>query len=670
MKSKKINEINSEEIADFFGDLKLEFNSIDKKKSEQFMVMIKEGFLYNEILEKCFSNDIDQFAQSAVYAFSRGKITRDQTGSILEFREMKMLNTKEEIKVFNLLNENNEFTPESHEILHHFVASEEKDVFLKLIKKTPKSDCCYFEITVSDLYLENNPGVDGLLTLANQIKIIKRDPPSIIKREYAKEFDEQSSQEKGVRLILLSISGRNALTQAIYGSHAKFIFPRLKKFSIDDMERSMRSHGRYLALSYPGVEGETSFHKIKANHLFLSMHDEAHRRLISTVPNTAFDALLRAIDVIRQITGIKWSKEIWDSVDMETGSFLNETQNFRNLNSPEAITQSFQRLLASKVYTEQRRVKLFSENFLIETTWLLMIDLVINKESWLKLSINAEYFTDDYKKMISFVKENEELIKHEESAIKQLAIILTKYFNLSSSTTEGCKFKKISQYIQLVNKDNSLVLLKKSSLIPNQLTEVILSECSSFEVFKNVPVEKIILLENMNVYVLIINEKLKIEDFNKFSVEKILQMTTNNTYQMILNDRLTTEDFISLSNEKIQQIEIHNVYLLLCSGKLKLEEFKDLSEEKMKQLEVSEVFNLFDVGKLNIKDFQDPSFNNKVIDRLKDINIYKLVVKGKLSISDLLQAGENKNLLQPRFFNSHNSSDDGTPTQNKPNEFN
>ncbi|WP_419420266.1 hypothetical protein ACNVED_02920 [Legionella sp. D16C41] len=471
--------------------------------------------------------------------------------------------------------------------------------------------------------LLENPKIDGLLGLALQLKVINRSLNLLIDRGYLPYIDLNEQQEEEYETItVFSVGARDALTKAIYGKHAKNLFPSTGIFDINDIENSIRRYGRYASISYPDVKDETSFHQVEARSFYLALHDELHRRLISTIPNPVYDALLHSIDVIREKTNRKWSKEIWDTLDMEVGIFLQETQTYRDATDPKALTECFARLLNAKVYSEDRPMGLFTASMFVETTWLLMIDMVLNKQKWEALSIDIHSFPKPsvYSEMIEFIEKFRHLIEQESSPEKQVAIMMAQYLNLPIGSLDNIKFEKHGQYLQLVSEGKSLFVPKAAALIPLTLSEqaelntVLNKQKFDFKEFSEE--EKLILFRRASHLMHYI-------DLNKISLKELVSLTDEEfiavidfaIINLIERSRLTLQEFKELYELGLVQIINNNTKLkgLILEGLLTVSDLKRLdadgqlqklinSDSEMEQFTIIESFT----------EIKDSNLNNNV----------------------------------------------------------
>ncbi|WP_131781983.1 hypothetical protein [Legionella gresilensis] len=508
------------------------------------------------------------------------------------------------------------------------MSSEEKKRFLSLLKEKPSSDQCFFVVNIPRSLLQNNDEnterLNGLLQLSNNIKIILKSPTPVIEREYTPfveltdELEEGEKEEEFYPIVVFSAGARDALTKAIYDTHAKSLYASIGRFNIDDIERSIRNYGRYASTAYPGVEDETSFHKVIARVFFLTLHDEAHRRLISTIPDFAFEALLQAIDVVRAKTDIKWSKEIWDTLDMEVGEFLNETQAFRNQTSPQARTQTFSRLLNAKVYTEVRPMGLFTDSPFIETTWLLVIDIVLNKKNWQIFSIDESAFPEGtfYKDMINCIQKNKQALENEPSPARQVAIVMSQYFNLLAQNSNDVKFEKQGRYLQLSQGTKPFLFTKEVSLLLENnrqyysiLIKAIREGHLGFSPFT----------EKMDKILKRIN----------FLVE-VVKVRSDDLLKLIEKEKLPLLDLVSLTDDEFKKINF-TVIDLLETGKLRIDKFKQLCASSMIEIVKNpNIYGLIDKGKLTISDIEALPLGKRI--ELQDPTIVAAFLSDELTL--------------------------------------
>ncbi|WP_419420267.1 hypothetical protein ACNVED_02925 [Legionella sp. D16C41] len=109
-----------DDVKDFFRQNLPTSTAIEEAKATELLSKLAENYSYEEILRQCFVGDnlqldLDLFVKSAGFAFSKGKLTREQMSSICEFREMKLgfaalELTKNNVQSFSFLDENNSLT--------------------------------------------------------------------------------------------------------------------------------------------------------------------------------------------------------------------------------------------------------------------------------------------------------------------------------------------------------------------------------------------------------------------------------------------------------------------------------------------------------------------------------------------------------------------------------
>ena len=212
----------------------------------------------------------------------------------------------------------------------------------------PSYEACFFSADIPEEHLKEVK-ISNFLDFAKDLKIIQKSSAPLINPRKFPEVETMEPEKSSILITMImgSMSVKDAISKAIYGEHAKKSYPRLGEFSIDMIGESMENNGRYIAIDYPSIPSSRSFHKIESSPTYVALHDEVHRRLISTIPNPAYAAFIDAIKMVIEKTGFKWSREIWDAMDMEVGDFLNDYLNYHNYdqNDIELNTKYFTRLL-------------------------------------------------------------------------------------------------------------------------------------------------------------------------------------------------------------------------------------------------------------------------------------------------------------------------------------
>lgn len=471
---KDLSELNNNdtEYFDFCGQYKPDFSNIN----QDIFSLLNDPEHINAFYDRTLTflmrhvGSMDDCMPYMLYAFSKGIINREQMASILEYKEI--MKTFEMVEMHPMFNESKEFTDHFKKTLSNFISFPQHDKFKILIQEKPLSEQFYYTFNkLNDI--NEDPRIEGLLELASNYRVMYKSPqPSITRHGYPEaqtiRNDETESDRTSSTFVLFSISGRQAFFQTEYGVHYKQIYPRLGNFTIEEMDDSIRRFGRYYAVSYPGIVDATSFHNVTAKPLYLSWHDNFHCALVSTIPNSIYTAGLKAIDVVREKTKIKWSKEIWEFLDMEVGLFGQLSRAERDQLSVVKITKSFFDFLNHPILTENRTNGLFTGSPYVDTTWLLLIDMVENYSSWCESNIDPSLLEPSsvYHQLYHFVKEQYHAIKDKTPA-EQVAIIKSSYLNLTDSLDGNIVFirSKKSRYLQVVIDNKPLGIDKFSFLV-------------------------------------------------------------------------------------------------------------------------------------------------------------------------------------------------------------
>jgi hypothetical protein len=580
---------------DFCGEHVLDFSSINMKEADFLIDALREGEKFSAILSNVFKDDLDQMARTAAYAFSIGKITREQTASVLEYRMMIEAFWSNGVEEIEILDTDGDYTEEAHRVGGFLENHTQFTTLQALLKNKPRSEHRAFILTLPRMMSEQLP---EFLQLTTQLKVTIKD-----------------SNVSEPHIILPSVGVRNALTETIYGKNAKLLFPRLGLFTINDIERSMRLGGRYAAVAYPGIDSPLDFHGLRAHPFYIGLHDEAHRRLISTIRNTAYEAFFYAIDVLRSLTNIHWSKEIWDGVDMEIGLFVNEYA--------QDTMSDFLGLLSAPVYTQQRLMGLFNASPYNDTTWLLLIHMVLHEDEWKKREIfpsKFEQYSIRYGKLINFIKLHKNEIEKETSPAKQAAILKCKYLGIEIVNKESICLKKVKgNYIQLEMNHEPIVHPK--------------ALCVQMDIQSEYPYLWLKFLQNLKI---IAKDRFNtVFDLDKFKV----------FYELIKNKYSYTGIFdeknLEIVNRPMSYFKEYDAYLnaIVLFNMCDLDEIKDFDG------------NIFDVvvGLLAYKKLANEDvlhyFNSELFPQLtmaaslklnlNDYNIRSLIKKEKLTLAKL-----------------------------------
>jgi len=603
--SKRFDLKGISEFEDFCGEHELDFSSVDKTRAERLREWLANGNPLSDIVQ-LYEGKVDQLAIDSAYLFSLKLLTREQVGTILEYREM--LSGFPNPKQKNLLNKNGELSTEAKDELAHFLNTDEQEKFLAFIKEKPPSEQCYFEVTIPEDDLKNER-LRGLLELSDKLKIIRMHTKPIIFRHGFDEADA-SVLPKTTTITFLSMGAREALTKAIYGKHTKTLLPRVGKFDKDDIARSMMNNARYDAVSYPGIENDSGFHRITARTLYLSLHDEVHRRLGSSIPNGPYEAMLYAIHLVREKTGIVWSKEIWDSIDMEVGDFIMAPENFRKSadNSIYAVLTFFIPLLKAKILTEDRVMHLFTPSACNDTTWLLMIDLACHARQWIDLGILPMLFSGGvYAAMFHFAIEHQEEIEKIASPAKQVAILKLKYFGLEDVTSDDVVFvkEKKSNYLHVLVDGKPLVASKSDIIrLMNFGIDVDAYVKRGFDLSQMAKIQDKYLshLKEGPIFDLIMNQKITFEEFSASSLKLIDRLNMKAIYELVLDDKLTIQEAELLPVGTIASLSSSLMKNLLETKKITLDEVKRIPPEAALELTQPATYFAIVKGKTTVED--------------------------------------------------------------------
>lgn len=221
----------------------------------------------------------------------------------------------------------------------------------------------------------------------------------------------------------------------------------MDEFSIDVIANSIEKNGRYLSVDYPGIPTAKSFHSLESNPTYLGLHDEVHRQFISTIPNPIYSAFIASIKMVKEITGFKWSRELWDAMDMEVGDFLNfRSERYQQYDVLDVgrYTRDYIKLLNANVYSQNKSAGLFTASPYIDTTWLLLIDMVQSPDKWTawKIDFNSLSHNNAYRILYSFTLDNKEKLTEDRAPAEQVVLLKSAWFALNFPDMKDVRFIK------------------------------------------------------------------------------------------------------------------------------------------------------------------------------------------------------------------------------------
>lgn len=426
----------SREFTDFSNDHSIK---ISKADSSLLLERLSQENGLPAVLE-LFKKDIDRLATCAAYTFSKNLISSVQLATLLQLRTIQIEAIDFEICCFV---DNNQLNHQSNLLLDHFFNHDEKKEFLTNLLSKPYSERYYFRIKLAR---PDNSKIEELVLNSHNFKLLYLEP----------------EDNSGLMIVnLLALGAEDALLETRYGQHAKKIFPLVGKISIDQIDHYMQKAIRPIGFSYPGIENINTYHSILTSPFYVNLHDRIHRLLISSIHNKTYHAVLFAIERARLITGIKWSREIWDSSDMEVAIFITQNKEKLDTATEVDINADFIKILNNYIFTQQRPSTLFMLSPMNDMAWLLFIDFFFNKELWKSKSISPDLFKKNLieGKFYRFVSLHQTLLRNKNPA-QQIAIIKLKWFELQGDYVQAKFVKTNNNYLQIEINDYPIILSK------------------------------------------------------------------------------------------------------------------------------------------------------------------------------------------------------------------
>lgn len=384
------------------------------KKLPEFLQAMQEDNPYESLF--ALFTDIDELACCAAHAFAHEKISPTQLSTLLQLRTMKLEALS--LELIPIFTQNGALT----EVAAHnlgFMSAERLILFSNELKMQPRSEHYLYKVKMPPI--RDRRLFDLLLLARNQGAVMFNLPES------------EAESETGIDIEITGfLSGAlEANIKSKFGKYTKKSFPFPGKLSIDDIERSMMNNERPISVAYPGIVNSEQFHEINASQYYLTLHDLLHFITISSIPMEIYQGILHAINLVRKNTGIKWSKEIWDSLDMDLSLFLYDAIAHQGFHK-ENLRSYFLRAIDGTVSTEGRPFGLFSSTALNDTMWLFIIDVLFNGPQWDAIIPGLQTFTQGtpYSAYYLFAQQHREQLINK-SLAQQIVTLKSLWFKTS-----------------------------------------------------------------------------------------------------------------------------------------------------------------------------------------------------------------------------------------------
>ncbi len=425
--------------------------SLNRKKLSSLLQAIRSGNWDDMIFE---DKTIPQLAMS-LYAASQ--ITQQQIYSILEHHQIK-----KELKInktYQILDENNQFTPEAMKYLSKVfknrrylkpLSDEKIEEFRLLISTLPSSERVFY---TSNLGSVENESLGKRLVVLDSI--------------YMKDNE----------LIHLTSGARDALGIARFGENEYVrAMLRLGKQTVHDIEHGVKKQARYTAISYPETESYSDgLHDWQNVTPFeATSHDFYHMNVMSSIPKNLLRGIWRFIDLTREKTGINMSKEIWDWIDADFNFTFYNNNNIQSGTDDLDLTQStalFCNILRHETSagnnTPPERTFFYHNPWSWSPTVLsitVYLDMIKNKDEWLKIGINPDLLTDPFKEHLGYIKKIYPIIQKNSfkiQIIKCLIAIEVSFLPLTDT------FETIDKFAKTIEQKISLKKIKKAEATSN-----------------------------------------------------------------------------------------------------------------------------------------------------------------------------------------------------------
>lgn len=442
--------------------------SLNKEKCDLLLAAIHEANWEAAIFQDAFLPEI------ALSLFAAEKISQQQIYTILE--RAQTAKNYPILSTFRIFDKQGEFTEEAKDIFFSALAStkylrklnqQQTNKFKYLIQALPLSEQVFYMTERGslkqdypyDAYYHNFYTIDGLL--ANKDMTIH-----------------------------LTCGLRDALGLVRFNDNYFRTMPRFGKHPKEGIEKGTYKKIRYAALWYPGTIPYDDIHGHEnVTGLVALAHDVVHAYSLSVIPPQMHQAFDRLITIVRHYTGYPWTREIWEYVDREflflfhhnkslqatferlldengikqnqaniaiilNTILFSETLMHGSLQTAESpLTGGFiTKIQKSSVKDLKKTIKIKEAKWDITLIGIqVYLDMLANKEDWLKIKIDPEYLTYPLKEHYTLIKTIYADIKNDSNKIQQFKSFL--YVKLTLSQQEN----SFPLFCQLINKNNEKI---------------------------------------------------------------------------------------------------------------------------------------------------------------------------------------------------------------------
>jgi len=426
------------------GQHTLPLDSIPVQEMEDLCNALEQGQSPQVIWDSQFQKNSDALARCAVRALRDKRIQQQQAATLLQLRQVHEIASSWRMRPLESKKSTNE---DDDRLSFYFPDNLSPSNRIQEIKSLPPSEQYYFDITI-DVSKIQDTRILKLLDAGHDLKIVYFQSQEL--EHLVKHLNPPyRPTSQMLRFSVLSAGAMELVTQLRFGKHAASAIPRLGKLRLEDIIQNAKDGTRYVAYSHPEVPVQTVFHDILAKPFYLTLHDEAHRQLISSFPNSVYKAFQRALQVVQNKTGFHLSKDLMNGFDAEINDFLKLKPRTRDTIASGFRTSEFCKLLCAKVFSTQEPLGLFSDDISdTDTCLLLMIDVHENPDVWSKLGIEPKHFPAYYRALYKQVSDQWDLIKNKNPAT-QVAIL--KQTKPTADEEKPCTaaFIKYKGYVQL-----------------------------------------------------------------------------------------------------------------------------------------------------------------------------------------------------------------------------
>lgn len=393
--------------------------------------------------------------QYALSLHLAGTITFHQFCTVMErwqtFKDFPPLHT------YKLLDEAGEFTEAAKNI---WLPAQNKGRILKPLDKEQQEN---LKVLISTL-----PASEQIFYTTEVGKLQDEKEDSLGNTLLRLDLVQKEKEKEGTSYLIHASAGVfDALNLVRFGID-EYVRPlhRLGAQTVDDIEAGVRAGVRMTALNFPDTVPYGDIHGYDdVTDFEATMHDKYHGLVMSAMPKRIVAAILHVVDVLREETKLKWSKEMWILIDAELTYPLASFKHKKMVGqSNEEMTKLFCTTLKagnSSAFQVTQYGALIMGGKPTDLFILLLLDMYANPDQWAKYHIEPRFLSERFKDYYEGeMSEIYSLIKDDPLPIQVLKCQLCYYINDETHTRKQNIMRRFKEIAAIIDANQTTILNK------------------------------------------------------------------------------------------------------------------------------------------------------------------------------------------------------------------